>query len=535
MLTQPPITPPKKPGCYIYKDKKGNPIYVGKAKNLRARVSSYFKSGEVPPKIVKMLESAESIEYMVVNNELEAFLLENTLIKRFKPKFNILLRDDKTYPYLKIPIQDEYPKAMLARRNLNDGALYFGPFVPGSQVRFLLRFLQRHFHLATCKDPLNQTRKTPCLYYHLHVCDAPCVKGFIAKEEYGKIVSKAILFLKGKEGELSKSIEQEMKEASERMNYERAAYLRDLLNAVDDVNKRQVVVNSDKKNMDVFALAGENGRYLIYINQVISGRLAGKKAFFFNDVEISENDLLPYLISQYYSDVEPPDKILLSAQVSCLSTLREYLEKKGGRKVKILNPRKGLNAMLLKNTIENARIEFESRYNLNNALFEIADILHLREPVKRIECFDISHTGGKETTASMVVWEGTMKKSGYRKFIIRGLDKIDDFAAMEQVVLRRYKRLIEENKPLPSLILVDGGAGQVSSALKAVSSLDIGIPIAGLAKKREEIFIAKKEKPVILSKSSRSLQLLQEIRDEAHRFAVTFHRKRRGKAFLNDE
>ena len=532
MLDSAPERAPRKPGCYIFRDGKKRPLYVGKAKDLRARIAHYFQE-RTPLKIQRLRRDAEELEFIVTANEWEAFLLENNLIKQFKPPYNTLLKDDKTYPYLKLTVKDIYPKAVFTRKPEKDGALYFGPFVPGWQAKKNLRVLQEHFRVVTCRDPLDGTRPRPCLYYEMGQCYAPCIKGRVSPESYRKVVDEARLFLEGKTAELREELKRRMVSAADRKEYELAAHYRDLAVASESLGGRQAVARPGEGHWDFFALYGAGESYVLHGFVVVEGKVVDRRRWRLSEVELQGGELMASLLMRLYGNISVlPDGVVVSMEFDDMPLLERFLSERKGRKVPVVHPRRGEKASLISTLIENARLEFDSQVDPAVVLKPIAAALGLPAPPARIECFDISHSAGEATVASCVVWEGgRMRNSEYRHFNVKTVEGVDDFASMAEVVGRRYLRVQNEGGDLPGLVLIDGGLGQVNAAHEALSGLlPDPPPLAGIAKREEWLFRPHVSEPIILPQDSPALHLLQQIRDEAHRFAVAHHRRKRAKA-----
>ena len=528
---------PTAPGVYLYKDTHGTVLYVGKAKSLRSRVRSYFSDDRLgDAKTGSLLGEARDIDYILVDNEKEALALENNLIKQWKPRFNVLLRDDKTYPYIKLT-GEKYPRVYVTRRLRKDGSTYFGPYFPGNLAHRLVHFIHRHFLVPSCKVDLTRRHAQPCLQYHIHRCLGPCVEGLTTDEAYARAVQDVRLFLEGRHRDLAAGIRDRMEDASEEMRFEEAAGLRDLLGTVEELQQRQKMASAEGDDADIFGYHAEPPLVAVNVFHLRNGRVVDRREYFWEDQEEFEaGEFFAALLKQYYLD-QPhiPALIHVPAEFEDQEVLEELLTEKRGRKTEIHTPQRGQKKAMLDLAQTNAKHSFEQRFRVmkpsTKAIQEaLEDALALPEAPRRIECFDISHIQGTDTVASMVVWEnGRMKKSDYRKFIIRMVDKNDDFASMHEVVTRRYSRLHDEGKPMPSLVLIDGGLGQLHSAAEALESLGlINQPMAAVAKREEWIYVlGQEDEPVILDRFSPVLHLIQTIRDEAHRFAVTFHRSRR--------
>jgi excinuclease ABC subunit C len=535
---------PQEPGVYIYRGPDGEVLYVGKAKNLRARVRSYFSAERLAEaKTGRLIHAAHDLEHILLDNEKEALALENLLIKQYKPRFNVLLRDDKTYPYIKLT-HEKWPRVYVTRRIRKDGH-YFGPYFPGNLAHRLVKFIHRHFQLPSCNVDLSRPHAQPCLEYHIHRCLGPCVPGLVSEEAYAERVKDVRAFLDGRVRELAASLRARMEEASQSLEFERAATLRDLLRTVEEMEERQKMASASGDDADFFAVHAEPPHVAVNIFHVRNGRVVDRRELFWEDVyEYDEQDFLSTLLMQIYSEGQPvPAQIHLPVELEDREVLEELLEETRGRKVSIHTPLRGVKKALLNLVETNARQSFEQRFRVRKPrAAEVAsaleEALELPEPPRRIECFDISHIQGSEKVASMVVWEdGRMKKSGYRKFIIRTVEGSDDFASMREVISRRYRRLREEGKPMPGLVLVDGGIGQLHAAAAALEELGIiNQPLAAIAKREEILYVlGREDEPVILDHTSPVLHLVQMIRDEAHRFAVTFHRQRRDARTLRSE
>ncbi len=569
-------TIPTSAGVYLYKNAEGEIIYVGKANNLRSRVSSYFREGRwEDTKTDSLIREAVDVDYIIVANNKEALALENHLIKQKKPRFNILLRDDKTYPYVKLTMGERFPRVYVTRRLRKDGSCYYGPYFPANLAYRIVDLIHRHFLVPSCKVDLTRYHPRPCLQYYIKRCLGPCVEGLTTPEIYQEAVRDVKLFLEGRPTDLLRSLRQRMESAAAKEEYERAARYRDLISTVDQLQEKQRIAAVEGDDADVFGYHYENGMIAVNLFHVRGGRVLDRREFFWEDlpelavVDGSEqdaardslvpaplnspNDVMsknrfvpgeffsallkqlyigqPYVPRNIYVPVEFEDREMLEELLS------EQLAAGGGRatRVNILIPQRGDKRGLLDLAGNNAKQSYDQRFRVmkpnTKAIQEaLQDALGLPELPKRIECFDISHIQGAETVASMVVWEnGQMKKSDYRKFIIRGVIGVDDFASMREVVTRRYKRIQEEQKKMPSLVLIDGGLGQLHAAAEALEALEIiNQPLAAIAKREEIIYVYGQEsEPVALDHHSPVLHLVQLIRDEAHRFAVTFHRKRR--------
>ena len=537
-------TLPTKPGVYLYKNADGEVIYVGKAKSLRARVRSYFvEAAMADAKTGSLIRDAVDIEYIVVDNEREALALENNLIKQKKPRYNILLRDDKSYPYVKLTIAERYPRVYVTRRLRKDGSLYFGPYFPASLAYRIADLIHRHFLVPSCTVDLNRDHARPCLQYYIKRCLGPCVAGLTTPEAYGEAVRDVRMFLEGRHTDLSKSLTARMMKTAEDEQYELAAKYRDLITTVENVQDKQRMATVEGDDTDVLGYHYENHMLAVNLFHMRGGKVLDRREFFWEDLgELELNEqfnvggLFSTLINQLYLDQQyVPRTIFIPVDFEDREPLQDLLSEKRGHRVHIVVPQKGEKRSLVDLVGSNAKQSYDQRFRIMKPRTDVLksvlqDVFMLPELPKRIECFDISHIQGAETVASMVVWEdGKMRNSEYRKFQIKGVMGIDDFASMREVVGRRYKRLIEEKKPFPSLILIDGGVGQLHSAAEALESIGvINQPLASIAKREEILYLyGQEDDPIVLDRHSPALHLIQQVRDEAHRFAVTYHRKRR--------
>jgi excinuclease ABC subunit C len=592
-LTEKIRTIPLRPGVYLYKNAEGEVIYVGKAKNLRARVRSYFQEGvgEADAKTGSLLREAVDVEYIVVDNNKEALALENNLIKQKKPRFNILLRDDKTYPYIKLTRGERFPRVYVTRRLRKDGSNYYGPYFPGNLAYRIVDLIHRSFLVPSCKVDLTRYHLRPCLQYYIKRCLGPCVQDLTTPQSYLEAVHDVQLLLEGRQTDLSKSLRARMDEAAGQQEYERAARYRDMLSTVAQLQEKQRMAAAEGDDQDVFGYHYESDMLAVNVFHLRGGKILDRREFFWE--ELPETGKIPggagegaieadgaqppsgaykdvaggdacgtgpssaaegghgpgpqtslfhpgeffsALMKQVYIDQQyVPRDILAPVDFEDRMELEELLSEKRGSKVEILVPQRGEKRSLIDLAAQNAKQSFDQRFRVMKpqakAVQEaLQDALGLPDAPKRIECFDISHIQGAETVASMVVWEdGKMNKSEYRKFIVRTVTGVDDFASMREVVTRRYKRLRDENQTFPSLVLIDGGLGQLHAAAQSLDELGItNQPLAAIAKKEEIIYVfGQEDDPVVLDRHSPVLHLVQMVRDESHRFAVTFHRKRR--------
>ncbi len=545
MLREKVAALPTRPGVYLYKNDNNRIIYVGKAKNLRARVRNYFTEERLlDRKTSSLISEARDIEYILVDNEKEALALENNLIKQWKPRFNILLRDDKTYPYIKLT-NEKYPRVYVTRRIRKDGAAYFGPYFPANLAHRLVQFIHRHFQIPSCKVDLTRNHRNPCLQYHIHRCLGPCVEGLTSEVIYAEHARDTRAFLEGRHRDLIHDLRARMETASEEMNFEKAASLRDLITTVQEMEDRQKMAAAEGDDIDILAYYAEPPLVAVNLFHLRRGRIVDRREFFWEDIE--EFDVAEFfssLIKQLYLDqAYIPAIIHVPVEFEDRNVLEDLLSEKRGRKVEILTPQRGQKKQMLSLVETNAQHSFNARFRVlkptSKQIIEAAqDALNLPEPPSRVECFDISHIQGTDKVASMVVWEdGRMKKSDYRKFIIKTVIGNDDFASMREVVTRRYSRLKEEGKKMPGLVLIDGGLGQLHAAADALEAIGIvNQPLASIAKREEIIYVyGQEDEPIMLDRFSPILHMIQTIRDEAHRFAVTFHRTRRNASRLTSE
>jgi len=539
---------PEKPGVYLFKDAGGVVVYVGKARSLRSRVRSYFlESRWMDAKTGSLAREIADLDTVVVDNEREALALEHSFIKQYKPKFNVILRDDKTYPYIKFTASEKYPRVYFTRRVKKDGSLYSGPYFPAGLARRILHFVHKRFLVPSCFVDLTKSHPRPCLQYYIKRCLGPCVAGLTTDERYAEAAEDVRLFLAGRRHDLIKSLEERMTAAAEKELFEQAAAYRDLLRTLEDIEERQRIAAAQGDDTDVLGYYAEPPLLAANLFHLRGGRVVDRREFYWEDVELFDpHDFVPSLLKQLYLEAEYlPKMIHVPIEFEERELLEETLSERAGHKVEIYTPQRGSKRAFLDLVENNAKHSFEQRFRVlkptSKAISEaLQNTLSLPEDPKRIESFDISHIQGTDTVASMVVWEnGRMKKSDYRKFIIRGEEgsglaqgnrQNDDFASMFEAVTRRYRRLQEEKKPMPGLILIDGGLGQLHAAAQALEALQIiNQPMASIAKKEEILYVlGLEDEPIILERHSPVLHLIQQIRDETHRFAVSFHRQRRG-------
>lgn len=530
---------PTSPGVYLWRDKYKRIIYVGKAINLRNRVRSYVRhDANRAPKVTAMMKYAVDVETIQTKTEMEALILENTLIKEHHPKYNIMLRDDKTYPYVKITVQEDFPRVFMTRRLLRDGAKYFGPFTDVGAVHETIKLLRQSFPLRTCRS---MKVDRPCLQYHMHRCQAPCV-GYVSKEEYKSYIDQIIQLFEGKAIPLLDNLKKEMEEAAEAMEFERAAILRDRLQAVDKIQEKQRMVTQKANDIDVLGFAMDDRLACLQLLFIRSGRLLGRENYFVQNEGDRPDEIMTEFIKQYYgASTFIPKELLLPMKSEEEALFQDWFTNMKGQHVIIGVPQKGYKHDLIKMAHENAETFLAERHRQwqyqidksGGAVKRLAQVLDLPRLPERMECFDISHTQGTETVASMVVFEGGKPaKKEYRKFKLRTTEgKPDDFKSMAEIMERRYGK--ETDWPMPDLIIIDGGKGQLNASIPLIRQVGVtDVPVISLAKRIEEVFVEGQSESIILSHHSPELQLLQQIRDEAHRFAITFHRKLRGKRNL---
>ena len=539
---------PKQPGVYLMKGKKGEILYIGKARLLTDRIRSYFqKGGDQSPKTRVLVGLISDIETIVTKSELEALLLESNLIKRHRPRFNVVLRDDKCYPYLRLPIKDNFPRLSIVRRVKQDGALYFGPYVPTGALRETLKIIKKVFPLATCKIDIDGTAERACIEFEIKRCMAPCT-GNQSQEDYHRIVKQVQCFLEGRDKELLEGMRAEMEIAADKEEFEKAARVRDRITKVTKTLEKQRIAQISSVDQDVMGLARMGPAADLQLLFVRGGQLIGRKDFYWSDTkEASEQELIRSVIEQFYNkEILPPKEVLIPTILSERELVQQWLADKRGDAVRILTPERGAKHHLLRLAQENAAAAIAEHIRKGaveeKEAKELQKILRLPNELGRIEGFDISNTMGTNSAASVVVWEdGKMKKSDYRRFKVKTVKGANDFASMYEIVKRRYGGSLNANSkkglPLPDLILIDGGIGQLRAATEALMELGLKhVPIIGLAKakgeKEERIYSLGRRDPMVLNPSSLASHLVQRIRDEAHRFAITYHRKLRGQALV---
>jgi len=540
---------PRSPGVYLHKDTAGKILYIGKAKNLRNRVRSYFQAGRTGEfsygiKTGELVKQIADVEFIVTDNEVEAFILEASLVKKHQPYFNYKLKDDKSYPHLKLTVNEPFPKCVITRRIQHDGALYFGPFLPASMARKTIDLINRTFQLRTCDIEIDGKAPRPCLEYHIKRCLGPCVKGLCTPEEYQEAVRDVRMLLEGRNTELADILEERMLRASEDTRYELAAKYRDLRKTVIKLSEQQKMATTSESDIDIFGYYREGKRLALQLFTMRDGDIVGRREFFWED--LSEDDFNPAefsseVLAQYYSSDYVPREIHVAIDFDDRELLERALSERKGRRVHILAPQRGEKRDMIDLVEKNAKLAFEQRFrvlkpDMKRVLEEMQETLELPRFPARIESFDVSHIQGAENVAGMVVCEnGRMNRGEYRKFRIRGVQGADDFASMHEAVLRRYRRVRDEQKSLPDLIMIDGGKAQLNAAATAMRELDLeAVPMVGVVKpplRHNEVAYllikGREDTPVYLDSHSPILRLIQMIRDETHRYAVTYHRKRR--------
>jgi excinuclease ABC subunit C len=535
---------PDQPGIYLYKDSAGKILYVGKARSIRKRLASYFNAGPKHPKTEALLLEFASIDTVVAKTESEALALENAFIKKHRPRYNILLRDDKTYPYIKVTTGEAWPRAFVTRRVLRDGHTYFGPFLPARTCRGAMKMVQRMFQIRTCRIEIDGKLPRPCLYYDMHACLGPCVSGLTTAAAYDDAVQDVLLFLSGRNDELRPRLEEKMRAAAEAENFEMAAAYRDCLRTVEELAEKQRVQSLSGENVDVFGDFFDGGTLGISVLLVRGGVVLDSREYYWEGIgDVPPEEFWVSLLSQYYDTIADgsflPREVLLPLDLpdEALEPIETWLSQRRGSKVVIKTPQRGAAFDRVRIARDNARQNHLRRFRRvrergEKATLALARALELPARPARIECFDISHLQGDATYASCVVFvDGEPKKDEYRLFRIER-PGIDDFASISEAVSRRYARAKAEERPLPDLLLIDGGKGQLSAALAALDRLGIEMPAAGLAKREEEVFVPGRSAPIVLPRTNAGLKLLQRARDEAHRFGLKSHRRARGKRAL---
>jgi excinuclease ABC subunit C len=524
---------PDRPGVYLYKDARGQIIYVGKAASLRGRVRSYFQDSRPrDPKTEALVEQIRDLDYIVTGNELEALILESNLVKKHRPRYNVVLRDDKHYPFLRLTMNEDFPRLVVARRVQRDGARYFGPFYPATAMRETLRLVRQLFPLRTCRITIDGKRPRPCIQYAIHRCNAPCA-GLETREGYRETVRAVERFLEGRDDDLALTLTREMEAAAAELKFERAGRLRDQIQALNTVRERQKIISTDEADQDVVGLVRQGPDACVQIFFVRRGRLLGRESFFFERTTgWRDGEVLSAFVRQFYAKhVTPPGEILLSEELADAELVGAWMAQRRGLPVSLLMPQRGRKRELVAMAEENAALALQthllSRANRPRLVVdELQRALALPAAPHRIEAFDVSTTQGTETVASVVVWlDGEMKRDEYKRYRIRTVTGTDDLRAMGEALGRRYGKALETGGALPDLILVDGGRGQVAAGVRALEELGLDyLPIAGLAKRAEEVYTPDRLHPLVLDLGSPALQTLQRVRDEAHRFAITYHK-----------
>ena len=532
---------PDRPGIYIYRDAKAQVLYVGKAASLRSRVRSYFQESRPrDPKTDALVRQIRDLEYLVTDNELEALMLEANLVRKHRPRYNIILRDDKHYPFLKLTTNEAFPRLLVARRVHNDGATYYGPFYPATAMRETLKLTRQLFPLRTCSITIDGTLERPCIQYAIHRCNAPCT-GWETREGYAKTVRDVMQFLEGRDEDLALRLTREMEEAAAEAKFERAAVLRDQVQALNTVRERQKIISTDEVDQDVIGVVRQGSDACVEFFFVRKGRLVGQEAFFFDKVAgWADGEILSAFARQFYAKaVVPAPEVLVSEELPEAELTTEWLSRLAGRRVQIVVPQRGPKREFVAMAEENAAIALQnhllSRDDRQQVVLEgLSRALALPGLPNRIEGYDISHVQGSEQVGSQVVWEnGSMKKDDYKRFRIKTVAGADDFAALGEVLTRRFARALEQGTPLPDLVLIDGGRGQLNVGLKVLQDLGLDyLPVVALAKQQEEVYVGESLHPLVLDPTSPALHTLQKIRDEAHRFAITYHKKLRSKRTL---
>lgn len=532
---------PERPGVYLMKDSRGQVVYVGKAASLRSRVRSYFQpSRPRDPKTEALVEQVADLDWIVTANELEALILESNLVKRHRPRYNIVLRDDKHYPFLKLTTQEPFPRLLVARRIQRDGATYYGPYFPATALRETLRLVRQLFPLRTCAVPIDGRAERPCLQYYIHRCNAPCT-GRETREGYARTVEAVRAFLEGRADDLVQRLTREMEAAAAAEQFERAAVLRDQIQALNTVRERQKIISTDLKDLDVVGLARQGSEACVQVFFVRDGRLLGRESFFLDRLAgVPEGEILSAFIQQFYAgNLQPAPELLLPVELPETELLQAWLARRRGGTVVLAVPQRGRRRELVAMAEENAALALQTHLLARDSRRQVVaeDLqrsLGLPGPPHRIEGFDVSNLQGREAVGSMVVWEaGAMKKADYKRFRIRTVAGADDYAMMGEVLRRRYRRVLEEAGPLPDLILLDGGRGQLAVGVQVLEELGLDyVPLVALAKREELVYHPQSLQPLALDPASPALHTLQRIRDEAHRFAVSYHKKLRQRRTL---
>ena len=527
---------PDRPGVYLYRDAKAQVIYVGKAASLKSRVRSYFQESRAPdPKTDALVRQIADLEYIVTDNELEAMMLEANLVRKHRPRYNIILRDDKHYPFLRLTTDEEFPRLLVARRVRNDGSTYFGPFYPATAMRETLRLTRQLFPLRTCSITIDGQLERPCIQYAIHRCNAPCT-GWETQEGYAQTVRDVKGFLEGKDDDLARRLTDEMETAATEEKFERAAVLRDQIQSLNKVRERQKIISTEEVDQDVIGVVRQGSDACVELFFVRKGRLVGQEAFFFDKVSgWSDGEILSAFVRQFYGKAVPPaPELLLSEAIPEAELVTEWLSGLAGRRVTLTAPQRGARREFVAMAEANAAIALQNHLLSRDdrqqyVLEELRRALSLPGAPNRIEGYDISNIQGTEQVGSMVVWEnGDLKKDDYKRFRIRTVAGADDFASLREVLTRRFAKALEQGSVLPDLVLIDGGRGQLNVGLSVLQELGLDwLPVIGLAKQQEEVYVGESPQPLALDPTSPALHTLQRIRDEAHRFAITYHKKLR--------
>ena len=527
---------PDRPGVYLYRDAKAQVIYVGKAASLKSRVRSYFQESRAPdPKTDALVRQIADLEYIVTDNELEAMMLEANLVRKHRPRYNIILRDDKHYPFLRLTTDEAFPRLLVARRVRNDGSTYFGPFYPATAMRETLRLTRQLFPLRTCSITIDGRLERPCIQYAIHRCNAPCT-GWETQEGYGQTVRDVKRFLEGKDDDLARRLTDEMETAATEEKFERAAVLRDQIQSLNKVRERQKIISTEEVDQDVIGVVRQGSDACVELFFVRKGRLVGQEAFFFDKVSgWSDGEILSAFVRQFYGKaVVPAPELLLSEAIPEPELVTEWLSGLAGRRVMLSTPQRGSRREFVAMAEANAAIALQNHLLSRDdrqqyVLEELRRALSLPGAPNRIEGYDISNIQGTEQVGSMVVWEnGDLKKDDYKRFRIRTVAGADDFASLREVLTRRFAKALEQGSVLPDLVLIDGGRGQLNVGLSVLQELGLDwLPVIGLAKQQEEVYVGESPQPLALDPTSPALHTLQRIRDEAHRFAITYHKKLR--------
>lgn len=521
---------PDKPGIYFFRDAEGRALYIGKARSLRDRVRSYFLAGP-DIKVRNILGETADIDYILTGSEKEAAFLENNYVQQNKPKFNLRLKDDKSFPYLKLTVREEFPGIFMTRKVVNDGSRYFGPFSPAGRARKTIHLINRHFGVRGCEEAVFKGRKRPCLEHDLGLCSAPCV-GRISADDYRKDVEDARLFLEGRTEELARNLKARMEEAAAGRKFEEAARLRDLLRTLEDLRERPQAIDVGLENLDAVGYARSGDAAALHVFFMRRGKVRDSRGTLAEGTEgRSDREVLAELVARFYASAEKPTKILLPFEPAGARRLQEDLSRKSGKKARLIVPKAGKYARLTEMAGRNAALALGNTKGLTPPLLHLARALGMKGAPWRIEGFDISNTGGDESVGSLVVFDGGVpNRAEYRKFKVRTVEGSNDVASLREVVRRRYVRLKKEGARMPGLILVDGGKPQLSAALEALDDAGVaGVPMISLAKREEIIYTPENRKGIRLDRTSPALKLIEHVRDEAHRFAVAFHRGRRAK------